>query len=74
MEQQDAAQDGENAVPKKTQRKITFEDYENFLNKLDKEGKLEAIAINNPKVNLQNINAQYDINEEQIKKDFMKQF
>ena len=73
MEQQ-LAQDGENAAPKKAQRKITFEDYENFLDKLDKEGKLEAIAINNPKVNLQNINAQYDINEEQIKKEFLKSF
>ena len=32
-------------------RKITFEDYEKFLEKLEKEGKLEAIAESNPKVN-----------------------
>ena len=62
MEQQqalnkDAAQDGENPVPAKiTKRKITFEDYENFLDKLEREGKLDAIASSNPKVTLQNSN------------------
>ena len=73
MEQQ-VAQDGENAAPFKPQRKITFEDYENFLEKLDKEGKLEAIAFNNPKVNLQNMNAKYDINEDKLKEQYMNEF
>ena len=32
-----------------SKKKITFDDYEAFLDKLDKDGRLESISQNNPK-------------------------
>ena len=58
------------AEPIVPQQKITFADYEAFMEKLEKEGRLEAIALSNPKSKRMVIEEQWEARYEDMKKDF----
>jgi hypothetical protein len=51
-------------------QKITFADYEAFLEKLEKEGRLDAVALANPKSKRAVIEEQWENRHDDMRRDF----
>ena len=62
----------EQGVPEEQTRKITFDDYEAFLDRLEKEGKLDSLKAKNPKARRDQIDEEWLKMKKHIEKDLTK--